>query len=114
MFAAVLNNEIHVRLGRRGIACIHSLCHLFTFVAVSLHPPYPILVVSLAVGGVGNGLADSGWNAWVGAMTNSNELLGIMHGLYGVGAVISPLVATFLVTKANVPWFRFYNIAVCI
>ncbi|CAG8941375.1 unnamed protein product [Penicillium salamii] len=108
MLSAILNNEIHVRLGRRGIACIHSICHLFTFGVVSLHPPYPILVVSLAIGGIGNGLADSGWNAWIGAMGNSNELLGIMHGLYGVGAVISPLLVT-LMSKSNVPWFRFYN-----
>ncbi|CAI7639295.1 unnamed protein product [Penicillium glandicola] len=110
MFAALLNNDIHTRLGRRGIACIHSVCHLLTFVVVSLHPPYPALVISLAIGGVGSGLADSGWNAWICGMTNSNELLGIMHGLYGVGAMISPLVATLLVSKANVPWFRFYNI----
>ncbi|KAL4889305.1 major facilitator superfamily domain-containing protein [Aspergillus ambiguus] len=114
MLAAILNNEIHVRLGRRGIACIHSLCHLLTFVVVTTHPPYPVLVVFLAIGGVGNGLADSGWNAWVGAMAKSNELLGVMHGLYGVGAMISPLIATVLVSKANAPWFRFYNIlAVC-
>ncbi|KAH8424247.1 uncharacterized protein LDX57_013056 [Aspergillus melleus] len=110
MFAAILNNEIHVRLGRRGIACIQSLCHLFTFAVVSFHPPYPILVATLAIGGVGNGVADSGWNAWIGAMSSSNELLGILHGLYGVGAMVSPLIATLLLSKANLPWFRFYHI----
>lgn len=109
----MLNNEVHVRLGQRGIACIHSLCHLLTFVILSLHPPYPILVISLVMGGIGNGLADSGWNAWIGAMINSHELLGIMHGLYGIGAVVSPLIATILVNKAHLPWFRFYNVMVC-
>lgn len=113
MLAALLNHEIHVRLGRRGIACIHSLCHLLTFGIVSLHPPYPVLVASLAVGGIGNGLADSGWNAWIGAMDNSNELLGLLHGLYGLGAIMSPLIATLLVSKLNAPWFRFYDILVC-
>ncbi|KAJ5234588.1 uncharacterized protein N7469_003756 [Penicillium citrinum] len=108
--AAILNHEIHVRLGRRGVACIHSFCHLFTFIVASLHPPYPILVLSLAVGGIANGVADSGWNAWIGDMANSNELLGMLHGLYGVGAVVSPLLASLLISKANCPWFRFYNV----
>lgn len=111
--AAILNHEIHVRLGRRGVACIHSFCHLFTFIVASLHPPYPILVLSLAVGGIANGVADSGWNAWIGDMANSNELLGMLHGLYGVGAVVSPLLASLLISKANCPWFRFYNVMVC-
>lgn len=112
--AAILNHEIHVRLGRRGVACIHSFCHLFTFIVASLHPPYPILVLSLAVGGIANGVADSGWNAWIGDMANSNELLGMLHGLYGVGAVVSPLLASLLISKANCPWFRFYNVMVCV
>ncbi|KAH8433725.1 putative MFS transporter [Aspergillus melleus] len=35
-------------------------------------------------------------------MENANQLLGLLHGLYGVGAVLSPLVATLLITKAEI------------
>lgn len=45
-------------------------------------------------------------------MANANELLGLLHGLYGVGAVLSPLAATSLITKANVSWYYFYYIMV--
>lgn len=110
--AALLNNEIHMQVGRRGIACISATCHLVTFSTASLHPQYPILVLSFAVGGFGNGLADSGWNAWISNLSSANELLGIMHGLYGIGAVISPLIVSALVTKAHIPWFRFYHFMV--
>ncbi|KAJ5590209.1 hypothetical protein N7450_004181 [Penicillium hetheringtonii] len=34
----------------------------------------------------------------------------MLHGLYGVGAVVSPLLASLLISKANCPWFRFYNV----
>lgn len=46
-------------------------------------------------------------------MANANELLGLLHGLYGIGAVLSPLIATSLITEAKVPWYYFYYIMVC-
>jgi fucose permease len=44
--------------------------------------------------GFGNGLEDGAWNAWIGNMEKANELLGFLHGAYGLGATISPLIAT--------------------
>lgn len=110
--AALLNSEIHVQVGRRGIAFISAICHFLTFSIVALHPRYPIVVVSFALSGFGTGLADSGWNAWISSLPRSNELLGMLHGLYGLGAVLSPLIVSGLVTRAKVPWFYFYTIMV--
>ncbi|CEJ54913.1 hypothetical protein PMG11_01200 [Penicillium brasilianum] len=110
ILAAVLNDKVHNRLGRRGAAWISASNHLIGHFFTSLHPPYPILVAVFALQGFANGLADSGYNAWVVNMANANQLLGIMHGLYGFGAVLSPLIATSLVTKANLPWYYFYYI----
>ena len=64
------------------------------------------------IGSFGNGLEDGGWNAWVGAMTNADQVLGILHGAYGLGATISPLIATTMITKAGLPWWDFYYILV--
>lgn len=79
---------------------------------IALHPPYPVLVVAFMIAGYGNGLADAAWNAWIGSMANANEILGFLHGLYGLGAVISPLVATSMITKANLEWYSFYYLMV--
>ena len=62
--------------------------------------------------GFGIGLADAAWNAHLGVMQHANELLGLLHGSYGLGAVVSPLVATSLVTKAGVGWWYFYYLMV--
>ena len=62
--------------------------------------------------GYGNGLEDSAWNAWVGNMHHANELLGLLHGAYGLGATVSPLIASAMVTKANLPWYTFYYIMI--
>jgi fucose permease len=71
-----------------------------------------VLVVSFIFAGLGNGLADSAWNAWIGNLGDANQLLGLLHGSYGIGAVISPLIASFLVADAGLPWFYFYYIMV--
>jgi len=106
--SALTNNMVHMKFGQRGVAAIMSVSHLVAYVIISLHPPYPALVVVFMLAGYGNGLADSAWNAWIGDMANANEVLGFLHGMYGLGACISPLVATALITKAGWQWYEFY------
>ncbi|RYC63800.1 hypothetical protein CHU98_g2423 [Xylaria longipes] len=110
--AAVLNNFFHTRFGRRGVALVASCSHLVAYVVIAVHPPYPVLVLAFALAGFGNGIADAGWNAFIGNLDRANELLGLLHGLYGVGAVISPVIATTLITKAGLPWYAFYYLMV--
>lgn len=112
--AAFTNNTLHTRLGRRGIALLSPGCHLIAYIVNCIHPPYPVLVVSFVFAGLGNGLAESAWNAWIGKMRpeDSNQMLGLLHGFYGVGAVMAPLVATSLITEAGVDWFWFYYVMV--
>lgn len=130
-----MNNWIHHKFGQRGVAFIGPVCHLIACekflslypklllahpltptdisdLMIALHPPYPVLVVAFMIAGYGNGLADAAWNAWIGSMANANEILGFLHGLYGLGAVISPLVATSMITKANLEWYSFYYLMV--
>jgi fucose permease len=78
----------------------------------SLHPPFPVVVSILAIAGFGNGLIDAGWNAWVGDMVHANELLGIVNGLYGLGATISPLIISSMVNKYGFPWYTFFYIMI--
>lgn len=99
-----------MHFGQRGIAWLSPGFHVVSYIINAVHPPYPVLVVSFIFAGIGNGLADSAWNAWIANLANANELLGFLHGFYGVGATLSPLVATALITKADLPWYSFYYI----
>lgn len=112
--AALINDRAHCAVGGRGVAFISSACHLIAYILNCVHPPYPALVVSFIFAGLGNGMADSAWNAWIGNLDNANQLLGLLHGCYGIGAVISPLVASLLIADAGLPWFYFYYIMVCL
>lgn len=110
--AALLNTTIHLKLGQRGIAFLGPALHLVAYIINCTHPPYPVLVISFMLAGLGNGFEDSAWNAWIGAMPNANELLGFLHGFYGLGGVFAPLIATTMITKANLPWYTWYYVMV--
>lgn len=107
-----MNNWLHHRFGQRGIAIICASSHLAAYIIISQHPPYVALVFAFIFAGFGNGIGDAAFNAWIGNMANASELLGFLHGWYGVGGVISPLIATAMITKANLQWYEFYYLMV--
>lgn len=107
-----MNNTIHLKFGQRGVAFLGPFCHLLSFIIICTHPPYPALVVVFMLTGFGNGIEDAAWNAWMGTMANANELLGFLHGFYGLGAILTPMIATTMITKANLPWYNFYYVMV--
>ncbi|GME35822.1 MFS transporter [Neofusicoccum parvum] len=110
--AAILNNWVHHTFGHRGIAFLGPISHLIAYVGIACHPPYPVLVVFFLFAGFANALQGAAWNAWVGGLANPNEILGLLHGVYGTGAVLSPLVATSLITKGGWEWYMFYYLMI--
>ncbi|KAE8420581.1 major facilitator superfamily domain-containing protein [Aspergillus pseudocaelatus] len=106
--AALENNCIHDRFGQGGIALIRSGLHIISYLATTRHPPYPVLIAVFIVSGLGNGILDASWNAWIGAMHNSIQLMGILHAFYGLGAALAPLTASYLITDKDWKWYDFY------
>jgi fucose permease len=112
LLAAILNNLIHHHFGQVGVAVLGPVSRLVGIIPLVFHPPYPALPVVLLFTGFGNGIEDSAWNAWIGNMQRANELLGFLHGAYGLGATIGPLIATAMVTRAGLPWYTFYYVMI--
>jgi fucose permease len=110
--AALLNYWIHICFGQRGAAFLAPFCYLCAYTGIALHPPYLVLVVVFILAGFSNGLEDAAWNAWLGNMANLNEVLGFLHGFFGLGAVLSLLAAISLITKSGWTWYQFYYLMV--
>lgn len=106
--AALFSDRLHLFFGRRGIALFAPSCKVIAYVVIATHPPYPAVVAILALAGLGNGLVDAAWNAWIGTLAHTNQLLGLLHGFYGLGATISPLISTSMITKAHLGWWTFF------
>lgn len=125
--------ELHMRYGQRGNAMLGAANRLVSYIVLSVHPPYPVIVVFLALTGLGNGLIDAGFNAWVGEsawfllcipprsssklnqtgdMASANQLMGILHAWYGLGATLAPIIATTMVNNDRLQWYTFYFIMV--
>ena len=71
-----------------------------------------MLVIAFMLAGFGNGLEDAGWNAMIGTMQNANQLLGLLHGIYGLGGTVAPLIATTMVVKGRLPWYYWYYLMI--
>ena len=112
LLAAFFNSRLHRKYGQRGIALTCSTFRLTAYVIIALHPPFPVIVCVYTLLGFGHGLANAAWNAWIGAFANANEVLGVLHGFYGLGATASPLIVSSMVAKANLPWYTFYYLLV--
>ena len=75
---------------------------------MAVHPPhFAAYLVFYVFVGMGNGLLDAAWNAWIGSMANANALMGLLHAFYGLGATVSPTIATSMI-GAGVGWWNFY------
>ncbi|KAL4740003.1 major facilitator superfamily domain-containing protein [Aspergillus similis] len=105
--ASIAVNKIHMTFGQRGIATIGPLCHLISFIIMTSFPRFPVLLVAYAFVGLGNGLIDAGWNSWVGDMVSASTLMGLMHACYGLGATLSPAIATAMIDH-GLKWSTFY------
>lgn len=81
---------------------------LAAYIVISCHPPYPAVAAVLSLVGIANGILDGAWNAWISQFSSANELLGLLHGCYGLGATISPLAATSMITKYELGWWQFF------
>ncbi|KAL4958176.1 MFS general substrate transporter [Aspergillus filifer] len=86
--ALIAVHKIHMTFGQRGIAIIAPLCHLIQFIIMATIPRFSVLLVAYAFVGLGNGLIDAGWNAWIGDIANASTLMGLLHAFYGLGPAI--------------------------
>lgn len=112
--AALANNLVHHHFGQRGVAVIGPICALVGYLPIPFHPPYAAIPILMVLPGFGGGILDAAWNAWIGNMRSSNEILGFLHAAYGIGGMAAPLVATSMITRGggNVYWYHYFWVMV--
>ncbi|KAI1134517.1 MFS general substrate transporter [Hypoxylon sp. FL0543] len=108
--AAYLNGAVHRRFGQWGIAVAGPLFHIVFAAVAALHPPFPVLLVALAVGSLGTGILDGSFCAWAGGMENANIVQGFLHGSYSAGAAIGPFLAGTMLSVGHAPWYSWYYV----
>ena len=84
------------------------------FLAIICTPPFPVVVASFFLLGLGFASNLALGNVFTGSLQNSTQLFGIMHGCYGIGGTLGPLVATAMVTSGGLTWSRFFILTLAI
>lgn len=72
-----------------------AACQAIAYCVQTTKPPFALMAISYAIKGFGQGLQDTQANGLVALLpTSPNSKMSLMHAIYGLGAFVSPLVAT--------------------
>ncbi|OAL40338.1 hypothetical protein AYO20_00074 [Fonsecaea nubica] len=104
---------IESRLGRARSYMIATSLMSLGYIAIVCSPPFPVVVLSFYLLGCGMGLFLAITNAFIVNLLNGTVILGFCHGLYGLGGIVSPLIATAMVSS-GIRWAHFYFITLSI
>ncbi|CZS88682.1 hypothetical protein WAI453_010663 [Rhynchosporium graminicola] len=106
--AAFFVDAIRARLGRARTLIIGNSLITLGYIPLVCTPPWPVVIVSFFFLGFGMAVNLAMGNVFAANLHNGTKMLGAMHGSYGIGGTIGPLIATAMVTKGNLVWSRYY------
>ncbi|KAG6908937.1 hypothetical protein DXG01_002716 [Tephrocybe rancida] len=92
---ALINVPLSDKLGFGKVIVLGSLFQIVAYTLMAPALPFPALVVAYAINGVGVALQDAQANGYVASLdSNAEAKMGVLHAVYGAGALCAPLVAT--------------------
>ncbi|CAH2352999.1 bypass of stop codon protein 6 [[Candida] railenensis] len=104
---AALSHKIQEWLGMRKSLAFGCFLSWIMYGMVSSGSNFAVVVVGFFFGGAGIAIGLAQTNVYLARLEKSSTYLAYNHGSYGVGATISPLIATVFVDR-GVPWNFFY------
>ncbi|KAL8391859.1 hypothetical protein RB595_002166 [Gaeumannomyces hyphopodioides] len=114
-------DSLRRRVGHAGVLALAQLAMVCGHVPIVCSPktPFAVVVVSFFLIGFGMTFTLAMSNTFCAALRSGTALLGVLHGSYGVGGTVGPLMATAIVTRSGANaetgeraeiWSRFYLI----
>jgi fucose permease len=113
ILAAPLTHAMHSRFGRSKTSMFCQALLVVGFTIIVCKAPFPAVVVSYFLIGLGVAINLSLNNVFLVNLVNGTEILGVAHGSYGIGGTIAPLIATALASH-GVHWTYFYFISLAL
>lgn len=109
--SSIFNNYLMSKFGLHFLYTSACIIVCFTSTMFLLKVPFVFLPFCSVFFGWCNGTFDCCLNYFVGSLDYSNELLGLMHSMYGLGCLITPVLSIHLV-KSGMPWNYYYFILI--
>ena len=111
--AAPLTHALQARLGRAKSYAVAESMITAAYVMLVCRPPFPVVVLAFFFVGLGIAFNLALNNVFCANLANATTTLGYLHGSYGIGGTVGPLIATALVTHGR-PWSTFYFITLAV
>ncbi|KAI0071065.1 MFS general substrate transporter [Panus rudis PR-1116 ss-1] len=103
---AALNVHLIEHLGFGKTMVLGSLFQVVGYAVMSAAPPFPVLVLAYCMDGFGIAVQDANANAYVASYKKqAANRMGILHAVFGAGALVAPLAATQF---AQIPQWSFF------
>ncbi|KIO26092.1 hypothetical protein M407DRAFT_24649 [Tulasnella calospora MUT 4182] len=92
---ALSNVYLSEKIGFGKTITLAAASQIIAYTMLAVAPPYPVFCLALFFNGWALSLQDAGSNSFVASIPRNEKVnMGILHALYGVGAFISPFIAT--------------------
>ena len=111
--ASMLNNYFMDRYGLHFLYYSTCICSIISSLAFVFRAPFFVLPIASICFGWANGTLDCILNYFVGTLDYSNELLGLMHSMYGCGCLITPVLSIWMVNH-GMTWNIYYLILMAV
>ncbi|TFK49165.1 MFS general substrate transporter [Heliocybe sulcata] len=112
---ATANVALTHRLGFGKVIVIGASLQAIAYIIQAPGPPFPVFVIAFAINGFGIALQDAQANGFVASLKDSpTTKMGIMHAVYGVGALCSPLVSTQFAQMQHWSYHYFCSLGVAL
>ncbi|KAA8911295.1 major facilitator superfamily domain-containing protein [Sphaerosporella brunnea] len=108
--AALTNVHLTARLGTGGVMLLGGTLQLLAHALQFWKPPFALFVFTYLLAGLGIAYQDAQANSFVGGVHDAHRWLGVLHAVYGAGALVSPLIAT-KIASSTPHWNHFYLVA---
>lgn len=115
MLASLLNVTLSNRFGLGRLIVSGAVAQGVASAIIASRPPFLTIAACYSLAGFGLAMQDTQFNTYVARLPGAETKLGIVHAIYGLGALLSPTVATLLM-KAGLspPLFYWTNVAFCV
>ena len=102
------------RLGTRLALVVGTVAYVAGAMVMAARPSFVVLVVVQLLAGYGTGIVESVLQAYLAGLPSQTARLNLLHGFFGVGALIGPLAATWVLdrTEWTVVWLLLGLLAV--
>lgn len=109
ILVAMLSHKIQHWLGKQKSMLVGCLLSVIMYAIVSSGGPFPLVASGFFFGGMGLAIVLAQANVFLLKLDKNSTYLALFHGSYGIGATVSPLVATAMV-EAGIKWNYVYFI----